>query len=157
MTIYNDVNELWKTAMKDKDPRKDTYSSIRNEIKNFVISNRSSGAGEVVPDDAVSVSVLKKMAKQRKESILEYETGKRSDLAAKEAAELEVIEKFLPKGMPAVELDALVKEVIGSTGATSPKEMGKVMKAVMSKAAGKADGKEVQAAVLAALNSLTSK
>ena len=94
---------------------------------------------------------LKKMAKQRKESVDEYKKGGRQDLVDKEQFELTVIESFLPQAMSADELTAIVKAAVAESGATSAKDMGKAMKAAMAKIAGRADGKDVQAAVKAAL------
>jgi uncharacterized protein YqeY len=93
--------------------------------------------------------VLVKMAKQRSESIVEYEKGGRDDLVAKEQGELEVIERYLPKALDEDALRGIIKEVIDQVGATSVKEMGKVMGPAMgkAKAAGRVDGKVVQALV----------
>jgi hypothetical protein len=156
MGLYKDIGAAWKEAMKSRDPKKDVLSSIRTEVKNKVINTRSDGptgggGGEIDAPDDVVLDVLKKMAKQRKESIEEYKKGGRSDLEQKETFELGVIESFLPKAMGADELSALVKEAIAEVGAAGPKDMGKAMKAAMAKVAGRADGKDVQAAVKAAL------
>jgi hypothetical protein len=156
MGLYKDIGAAWQEAMKSRDPKKDVLSSIRTEVKNKVINTRSDGptgggGGEIDAPDDVVLDVLKKMAKQRKESIEEYKKGGRSDLEQKETFELGVIESFLPKAMGADELSALVKEAIAEVGAAGPKDMGKAMKAAMAKVAGRADGKDVQAAVKAAL------
>ena len=86
-------------------------------------------------------AVLQREAKKRRDARDEYERGGRPELAAKEAAELVVIEEFLPKALSAEELEALVRAVIAETGATSKKDMGAVMKAAQARAAGRADGK----------------
>lgn len=155
MGLYNDIGDAWKEAMKQRDPKKDVLASIRTEVKNKVINTRSEGtaAGGAqidAPDDVV-LDVLKKMAKQRRESIEEYKKGGRQDLEDKESFELSVIESFLPAAMSPDELARLVKEAIAETGAAGAKDMGKAMKAAMAKVAGRADGKDVQAAVKAAL------
>ena len=91
--------------------------------------------------DADVTAVLQREAKKRRDARDEYERGGRPELAAKEAAELVVIEEFLPKALSAEELEALVRAVIAETGATSKKDMGAVMKAAQARAAGRADGK----------------
>ena len=153
MGLYNDIGDAWKEAMKARDPKKDVLSAIRSEVKSKVINTRSeAGTGGTIdaPDDVVQ-DVLRKMAKQRKESIDEYQKAARKDLEEKEAFELSVIESFLPKAMNSDELTALVKSALADAGATTAKDMGKAMKAAMAKVAGRADGKDVQAAVKAAL------
>jgi hypothetical protein len=90
-------------------------------------------------DDARMLTILDKLAKQRKESIAQFESGGRADLVAKEAAELAVIQSYLPAQLSDAELDALIAEAMASTGATTIKDMGKVMGVVKSKAAGRAD------------------
>lgn len=151
MGLFDDISAAWKEAMKARDPKKDALALMRTEIKNKIINTRSEGGGEIQAPDDVVIEVLQKMAKQRKESITEYEKGGRQDLMDKEQAELSVIETFLPKALGADELLAIVKTVVTDVGATSAKDMGKVMKAAMEKVKGKADGKDVQAAVKAAL------
>jgi uncharacterized protein YqeY len=151
MGLYDDITAGWKEAMKARDPKKDALASIRTEVKNKVINARTDGGGEIAPPDELVLEVLNKMAKQRKESIGEYERGGRADLVEKEAFELSVIESFLPQKLGDDEIAAIVKAVIAETGAASMKDMGKVMKLVMAKVAGRADGGAVQTAVKAAL------
>lgn len=150
MTIYEEVGKLWKQALKDRSPTKDTLALIRNEIKNKLISTRvvTDGlASEDSPTDQLAISVLNKMAKMRKESIFEYETAGRLDLVDKERAELAVIENFLPTQLTADELELAVRAVIAELGATSIKDTGQVMKTVMGRTQGRADGKAIQAVV----------
>ena len=151
MSIQKQVEDDWKTAVKARDPAKDTFSQIRTELKNKAIATRAGGSSSTEVDDEVALEVLTKMAKQRRESIAEYEKGGRDDLVEKEAAELKVIETYLPKGLSDDELKAIVDETVKAVGATSAKEMGKVMGALMPKVKGRADGKQVQALVKAAL------
>jgi uncharacterized protein YqeY len=153
MALYKDIGTAWKEAMKARDPKKDVLASIRTEVKNRVINTRTDAntGGEIDAPDDVVLDVLKKMAKQRKESIAEYQKGARQDLVDKEQFELTVIESFLPAGLDAAALAALVKEAVAESGATGAKDMGKAMKAAMAKVAGRADGKDVQAAVKAVL------
>ena len=88
-------------------------------------------------------NVLATMVKQRRESIDLYRRGGRTDLAEKEAAEIAVLEAYLPKALSGAEVESLVREAIGTTGAKSPADMGRVMKELMPKVAGRADGKTV--------------
>ena len=105
----------------------------------------------IVLDDAQVTSVIEKMIKQRKESVVAFEKGGRADLVAKENAEIAVLQPYLPAQLSEAELDALIAEAIASTGATSIKDMGKVMGAVKAKAAGKADMGAVGARIKARL------
>jgi uncharacterized protein YqeY len=151
MTIQETVESDWKDAVKARDPKKDTLSLIRTELKNKAINTRKGGDTSTMVQDDVALDVLAKMAKQRRESIVEYQKGGRTDLVDKEAFELAVIEAFLPKGLSDDEIRAIVKEAIAETGASSAKEMGKVMGAVTPKTKGRADGKRVQELVKEAL------
>jgi len=151
MPLYADINAAWKDAMKARDPKKDALATIKSEIKKKVIDTRSAGGGDIDPADDVVLDVLQKLSKQRKESIDEYTKANRQDLVDKEAAELVVIESFLPKKLSSEEVAAMVKEAIAEVGATSAKDMGKAMKAALAKVNGRADGKDVQALIKAAL------
>jgi len=102
-------------------------------------------------DDAQITSVLEKMIKQRKESIVAFEKGARADLVAKESAEIVILQPYLPAQLGEAELDALIAEAIAATGAASIKDMGKVMGIVKAKAAGKADMGAVGARIKAKL------
>ena len=97
--------------------------------------------------DADVLAVVQKEAKKRRDSIEEFDRGGRAELAAKERAELKVLEEFLPKQLSPEETEALVKAAIAEVGATSKKDMGAVMKAAQAKAAGRADGKAMSALV----------
>jgi hypothetical protein len=92
------------------------------------------------------------MIKQRKESVAQFEQGGRADLAAKERAEIELLQSYLPAQLSPAELDALIRDAIAASGATSVKDMGKVMGIVKSKAAGRADMGAVSARIKAALS-----
>ena len=98
-------------------------------------------------DDGQVLAVLEKMIKQRKESITQFESGGRADLVAKEQSELAVLQTYLPAQMSEAEIDALIAEAVASTGATSIKDMGKVMGIVKAKAQGKADMGAVSARI----------
>lgn len=147
MSLQEQVNAAWKDAMKSRDVKKDVLALMRNELKNKAIEIRAAGDQTTVVDDENALQVLMKMAKQRRESISQFETGGRSDLVAKEQAELDVIAGFLPQQMGEDELRALVQAQVDAVGATSMKDMGKVMGPVMAKTKGRANGGQVQAIV----------
>jgi uncharacterized protein YqeY len=103
-------------------------------------------------DDAAVVSVIERMLKQRRESIVQFEKGGRADLAAAEKAEVEVLSGYLPAQMGDAEVQKVVDTVISETGAAGPKDMGKAMAALKSRLAGKADMGKVSALVKAKLS-----
>ena len=146
MTLKERITEDMKAAMRSGE--KDRLAVIRllqAAIKQREVDER------IVLDDAQVTAVLEKMIKQRKESIVAFEKGARSDLVAKENAEIAILQPYLPAQMSEAELDALIAEAISSTGAASIKDMGKVMGVVKSKAAGKADMGAVGARIKAKL------
>jgi uncharacterized protein YqeY len=102
-------------------------------------------------DDAQVISVIDKAVKTRRESVTQFKAGNRPDLVAKEEAEIALLLAYLPARLGAAELEALVREAIAATGASSMKDMGKVVAAVKAKAAGRADMGEVSARIKAAL------
>ena len=99
------------------------------------------------------IQVIKKQAKQRQDSIEQYEKGGRPELAAKEKQELDILKEYLPEEMSADQLRPFVDEAVKEAGATSMKDMGRVMKALMSRVAGKADNKMISRLVKQALSS----
>ena len=142
MTLVSRIDDDMKTAMKAQDAEVlATVRLLKSALKNSEIS-----LGHEL-SDAEATIVLEKQAKQRRDSIDQYKAGNREDLAIKEAAELVIIEKYLPEKLDATALDGLVDQAIAETGATEMSDMGKVMKLVMDKAAGAADGKSVSEAV----------
>ena len=146
MTLKERITEDMKTAMRSGE--KDRLAVIRllqAAIKQREVDER------IMLDDAQVTSVLEKMIKQRKESIVAFEKGARADLVAKETAEIAVLQPYLPAQLSDAELDAIIAEAISSTGAASIKDMGKVMGVVKSKAAGKADMGAVGARIKAKL------
>ena len=146
MTLKERINDDMKTAMRSGE--KDRLAVIRllqAAIKQREVDER------ITLDDAQVTSVLEKMIKQRKESIVAFEKGGRADLIAKETSEIAVLQPYLPAQLSDAELDALISEAIASTGAASIKDMGKVMGVVKSKAAGKADMGAVGARIKAKL------
>ncbi len=102
-------------------------------------------------DDSQVVAVLEKMVKQRKESVVQFEAGNRADLVARENAEIALLQAYLPKQLSDAELDALIAEALQTVGATSIKDMGKVMGIIKGKAQGQADMAVVGAKIKAKL------
>jgi uncharacterized protein YqeY len=146
MTLKERITEDMKTAMRSGE--KDRLAVIRllqAAIKQIEVDER------ITLDDAKVTSVLEKMIKQRKESIVAFEKGARADLVAKETAEIAILAPYLPEQMSAADLDALIADAIKTTGAASIKDMGKVMGIVKAKAAGKADMGAVGARIKAKL------
>ena len=146
MTLKERITEDMKTAMRTGE--KDRLAVIRllqAAIKQREVDER------ITLDDAQVTSVLEKMIKQRKESIVAFEKGARADLVAKETAEIAVLQPYLPAQLSDAELDVLIAEAIATTGAASIKDMGKVMGVVKGKAAGKADMGAVGARIKAKL------
>ena len=135
-----------KSAMKAK--RKEELSTIR-QILSSLNNKKIDGGGELSDDDVIEV--LSKEAKQRKESIEAYREGDREDLAEKEEAELEVVERYLPEPLTDEEVGEMVDEIIEQTGAESPGDMGRVMGQIMPKVKGRFEGSKVKDIVLSKL------
>jgi uncharacterized protein YqeY len=129
-TITGDIKSAMKAGDKD---RLKVLRLIHAAIKQVEVDTRTE------LDDPGVLGVLDKMVKQRRDSVEQFTKGGRDDLASIERAEINVIEAYLPAKMDDAELDALVDEVISSTGAESIRDMGKVMGAIKSKAAGRVD------------------
>jgi hypothetical protein len=120
-------------------------AAVRNrEID--AVTRKEMPSGGVLPDEAI-LKVIVTMVKQRREAIELYVKGNRPELAAKEEAEIAVLERYLPKALSTAEIEALVRDAIAETGAGAASDMGRVMKALMPKVAGRADGKAVNEAV----------
>jgi uncharacterized protein len=140
--IQNDV----KTAMRSGErERLGALRLILAAVKQREVDER------ITLDDAQVLAVLEKMVKQRRESVASFEAGGRADLVAKETAELQLIQSYLPAQLSESELDALIGGVIAETGASSIKDMGKVMAAVKARATGRADMAAVAARIKARL------
>ena len=142
MTLKERITEDMKTAMRAGE--KERLGTIRlalAAIKQREVDER------ITLDDTQVLAVLEKMIKQRKEAITQFQAGGRADLVAKESAEVSLLESYLPARMSDAQLDALIAEAIASTGATSAKDMGKVMALVKSQAQGRADMGAVSARV----------
>jgi uncharacterized protein YqeY len=148
--IRDTIKAALVTAMKGGEKeRTATIRLIQSAIKNRDIELRTSAAK---PDDDVLVTeVLQKMIKQRRESIAMYETGGRPELAAAEAAEVAVVESFLPQQMSEDETRAAIDAIATELGATSPKDMGKVMAALKERHAGQLDMSKASGLVKARL------
>jgi uncharacterized protein YqeY len=139
MDMRDRVNTALKQAMKDKAvDRLSTLRLINAAIKDRDIAARGDADSEGVGDAEV-LAILGKMSKQRMESVRAYEEGGRVDLAERERAEIAVIEEFLPRQLTAAEIDAAVGEAISSTGATTIRDMGKVMGELKAKYTGQMD------------------
>jgi uncharacterized protein YqeY len=151
LLLQETITEAWKTAMKARSPEKDILALMRTELKNKAIATREAGSSTTEVNDEMALTVFQKMAKQRKDSITQYQAGGRDDLVAAEQNELEVIQRYLPQPMSEADIDAVISEVITQTGVSSMQEMGKVMGPAMGKLKGRADGKQVQARVRALL------
>ena len=146
MSLKDQITEDMKTAMRAKDSeRLGTIRLLLAAVKQKEIDER------VVLDDAAVVAIVDKLIKQRKDSIEAFQKAERKDLADKEAAELVVLQAYLPARLSLEEVTAEVRAIVTGLGATGPGDMGKVMGAVKAKLAGKADMGQVSAAVKAAL------
>jgi hypothetical protein len=146
MSLKDQITDDMKAAMRAKDSeRLGTIRLLTAAIKQKEVVER------VELDDAAVVAVLDKMVKQRKDSITAFEQGGRADLAAKEAAELAVLQAYLPQRLSADEVATEVRAIVAELGASGPGDMGKVMGVVKTRLAGKADMGQVSAAVKAAL------
>ena len=140
MELFEKVSKDIVAAMKAKD--KVTLEALRNIKKVFIEAKTAPGANDTL-DDAAALKILQKLAKQGHDSADLYTQQNRPDLAEAEMAQVKVIESYLPKALSAEEIEAAVKEIISQTGATSIKEMGKVMGLASKQLAGKADGKAI--------------
>lgn len=136
MSLKDQINNDLKQAMKNKD--KVALRGLRAIKSAILLAETSEGAsGELSADE--ELKLLMKQAKQRKDSIAQFQENGREDLVQKEQEELEVIESYLPKQLPPEEVEAIVKAIIDETGASSVKDMGKVMGMATKKIAGQAD------------------
>jgi uncharacterized protein YqeY len=142
MSLKARIQEDMKAAMRSGD--KDRLGVIRMilaGVKQREVDER------IVLEDSQVLALLEKMVKQRRDSIAQFRAGGRDDLVAKETAELAVVESYLPAALSPAELEALITDAVTATGASSVKDMGKVMAAVKAKAAGRADMAAVSARI----------
>lgn len=148
MTLFDQISEDIKSAMKARD--KVRLETLRNIKKVFLEAKTAPGANDTLEDDA-ALKIIAKLAKQGKETAVTYTQAGRQDLADAELAQVAVIEGYLPKQLSEEEITTIVKTIIAETGATSMKEMGKVMGIANKQMAGKADGRVISGIVKALL------
>ncbi|MBN8478842.1 MAG: GatB/YqeY domain-containing protein [Burkholderiales bacterium] len=148
MTLKTQIQDDMKSAMRAKDTaRLSTIRLLLAAIKQREVDERKEMS------DADVLSVIDKMIKQRKDSVVQFEAGKREDLAAAERAEIAVLQAYLPAQASEAEIDSLIAETIAATGAAGPAGIGKVMAVLKPRLAGKADLAAVSARVKAKLAS----
>ena len=140
MDLFEKVSKDIVAAMKAKD--KVRLEALRNVKKYFLEAKTAPGAGDVLTDDA-AMKILAKLAKQGKDTATLYTEQGRADLAAEELGQVAVIEEYLPQPLSAEELDAAVRSIIAEVGATSSKDMGRVMGVASKQLAGKAEGRAI--------------
>jgi hypothetical protein len=146
MTLKQQLTDDMKAAMRGGDKQRlGVIRLVLAAIKQREVDER------IELDDAQTLAVLEKMLKQRRDSVSQYAAAGREDLADVERAEMVVIEAYLPAQLDSAELDALIAAAIAATGASSPRDMGKVMAAVKEQAAGRADMAQVSARIKAKL------
>ncbi len=144
MALFDKISNDIKDAMKARD--KVRLETLRNIKKVFLEAKTAPGANDTL-EDSEALKILAKLAKQGKESAQVFIEQKRKDLADEEIAQVNVIEEYLPKQMSESEIETQVKEIISQTGATSMKDMGKVMGIASKNMAGKADGRMISTIV----------
>lgn len=138
--LFDQVSKDIVAAMKAKD--KVRLEALRNIKKVFIEAKTAPGANDTL-DNAVALKILQKLAKQGNDSAALYKSQNRDDLAEAELAQVAVIESYLPKPLSLEEIETAVKDIISQTGATSIKDIGKVMGASNKQLAGRADGKTI--------------
>ena len=143
MSLETQLMEDLKTAMKAKDQA--ALRGIR-AIKAAILLQKTDGTGEALTEDK-EIKMLQKLVKQRRDSLDIYEKQNREDLAAIEREEIAIIEKYLPSQMSEAELEKVIGELITQTGASSMKDMGKIMGMASKQLAGRADGKAISETV----------
>jgi uncharacterized protein YqeY len=147
MSLKEQITDDMKAAMRSGEkPRLGLIRMITSAIKQREVDER------ITLDDTQVLSVLEKMIKQRKESLVQFQAGNRQDLVEKEAAEITLLQGYLPSQLSDTEIDALISDTISATGAASIKDMGKVMAIIKGKAQGRADLGQVGAKIKARLS-----
>ena len=149
MSLEEKINKDLVVAMKAKDDV--TLRGIR-ALKSAILLAKTDGSGQAI-DEAREVQMLQKLVKTRQESLDIFTKNNREELAQKEREEIDVIKRYLPAMLEGAELEEILKKIVAETGATTAKDMGKVMGAVMKESVGQADGtlvREVVAKRLAA-------
>ena len=143
-TLFDQISQDIVAAMKAKD--KVRLEALRNVKKYFIEAKTAPGANDELPDEA-ALKILAKLVKQGRDTAALYTEQQRPDLAEAELAQVAVIEAYLPKALTPEELEAALRSIIAETGATSAKEMGKVMGVATKRLAGRADGKAISTLV----------
>ena len=143
-TLFDQISQDIVAAMKAKD--KVRLEALRNVKKYFIEAKTAPGANAELSDDA-ALKILAKLVKQGRDTAALYTEQQRPDLAEAELAQVAVIEAYLPKALTPEELEAALRSIIAETGATSAKEMGKVMGVATKRLAGRADGKAISTLV----------
>lgn len=138
MNIFDQISEDIKAAMKARD--KVRLDTLRNIKKVFLEAKTAPGANDTL-EDADALKIIQKLAKQGRETAQTYVANNRQDLADGELAQVAVLEEYLPKALSEAEIEAEVRKIIAETGATSMKDMGRVMGAASKQMAGRADGR----------------
>lgn len=143
------IDQDLKEAMKARQAER--LAVVRMLKSSLKLASIEQGGMDARLDDAAALAIVRKELKKRQDSIEQFTKGGRPDLAEKEKLEASILQEYLPQALTAEELEALVRESVAETGATSKAQMGAVMKVAVAKAAGRADGKALSAAVSAAL------
>lgn len=138
MNIFDQISEDIKAAMKARD--KVRLDTLRNIKKVFLEAKTAPGANDTL-EDADALKIIQKLAKQGRETAQTYVANNRQDLADDELAQVAVLEEYLPKALSEAEIEAEVRKIIAETGASSMKDMGRVMGAASKQMAGRADGR----------------
>lgn len=139
MSLEITITEAIKVAMRAKDKvALDALRAVKTQLQLLKTENRDQ---EITPDQ--EISILQRLIKQRKDSIAQFSAQGRDDLSEVEQAQMEVIERFLPAQLTSEELEAEIREIITQTGATSIKDIGKVMAVASKEMAGRSDGKSI--------------
>jgi uncharacterized protein YqeY len=147
MDLRDQLMDDLKEAMRQRDERrKTTIRSVIAAIKNEETELDSSGERISLDDEGILL-LIAQQAKQRRDSIAEYQRGGREDLVAEEEAELAILQTYLPQQLTREEIETEARQVIAEVGASGPRDMGKVMKPLMARLRGRADGKEVNQVV----------
>lgn len=144
--IDHDLKEAMKARQAD---RLGTLRMLKSALKNAAIEK---GGADTILDEPTAAAIVRKELKKRQDAIESFEKGNRPDLAGKEKAESELLATYLPQPLSQGEIEALVATCVSETGATSKQQMGAVMKLATERAAGRADGKQLSAAVNAQLS-----
>ncbi|MDD7183177.1 MULTISPECIES: GatB/YqeY domain-containing protein [Peptostreptococcus] len=138
MSLKEKLQEDLKSSMKNKDTlRKSVITLVRAAIKQYEVDNR------VELGDAEIIDIISKQLKQRNDSLIEFEKAGREDLVEETKSEIQVLKEYLPQQLSEEELEKIVIETIAEVGATSMKDMGKIMASIKPKTAGRADGRKI--------------